>query len=282
MTTLKGFYDKYYSDQIAGTGPDPSDEATFQRRVNIALSFLNGRKRILDFGCGIGQATRIFADAGHEVVGVDISTPAILHARENVPHGTFETISQEGTLPFPDQNFDACYCSEVIEHLFDVAGFLQEVHRVLKPDGILVLTTPYHGLIKNLLIATFGFDRHFDPTGEHIRFFSVASIRRCLAAQRFAVIHWRGIGRCRPIWKSLFVVARLDRAVSFPCWISTVLGISLQKCRCVLHPRHRSVACCLTSAITRPNPPRLNEEHLCNYLRPICGYIATCDIFLSH
>ncbi len=75
-------------------------------RIERLVSFRDS-DIVLDFGCGIGQATRIFADAGHEVVGVDLSTPAILHARENVPHGTFETISQEGTLPFPDQNFSS-------------------------------------------------------------------------------------------------------------------------------------------------------------------------------
>lgn len=211
MTSLKGFYDKYYSDQIAGTGPDPSGEATFQRRVDMALSALDGRKRVLDFGCGIGQASRIFAEAGHEVVGVDISTPAVLHARENAPNATFETVAHEGALPFPDQVFDACYCSEVIEHLFDIRGFFDEMARVLVPGGLLLLTTPYHGWLKNLVIVTFGFDRHFDPTGEHIRFFSTNSLRRCLKEHGFSLIHRRGIGRLRPVWKSLFVVARLGR-----------------------------------------------------------------------
>jgi 2-polyprenyl-6-hydroxyphenyl methylase/3-demethylubiquinone-9 3-methyltransferase len=120
----------------------------------------------------------------------------------------FETIPCENQLPFAGGTFDACFSSEVIEHLFDVPGWISEVHRVLVRGGLLLLTTPYHGWLKNVAIATLCFDRHFAPDGEHIRFFTKTSLARCLEEGGFRIEETRGIGRLYLLWKSMFVVAR--------------------------------------------------------------------------
>ena len=71
-----------------------------------------------------------------------------------------------------------------------------------------MLTTPYHGLFKNLLIALFAFDGHYNPALSHIRFFSRRSLDASFRRAGFVPIGWRGLGRTWPIWKSVFVVAR--------------------------------------------------------------------------
>ena|SRR5882724_839419 len=184
-------------------------EPTFRRRVEAALSVLGTtQKRVLDFGCCVGAASRMFVDAGHRVVGVDISEAAIKRARGLIPAAAFEIIISESRLPFCDGSFDACFASEVAEHLFDVRGWMREIHRVLAEDGLFLLTTPYHGWLKNVLIATLCFDKHYSPDGEHIRFFSMTSLRACLDEEGFRVEKINGIGRIHWLWKSMFVSAR--------------------------------------------------------------------------
>src|SRR5262249_38662688 len=155
-----------------------------------------------------GGASRIIAQAGHTVTGVDISDSAVNVAQARVPEAQFRRIESEACLPFADSSFDVCFSSEVIEHLFDVQGFISEIHRVLNDDGLFLITTPYHGWIKNLLVITMNFEGHFAVDGGHIRFFTKRSMTDCLKAGGFAEVEFRGIGRTWPVWKSMFVVAK--------------------------------------------------------------------------
>ena len=208
MSSIREYYRERYAER-GGGDPGLESEPTFRRRVATALEAIGAApRRVLDFGCNTGAASALLAAAGHRVVGVDISESAVALARQRVPSATFEQIDSESRLPFGDESFDVCFCSEVIEHLFDVTGFLREMNRVLRPEGCLLLTTPYHGWLKNLLLITFNFERHFHPTSGHIRFFTVRSLSECLEAAGFRVERVAGIGRRWPVWKSMFVVAR--------------------------------------------------------------------------
>ncbi|MDH3598507.1 MAG: methyltransferase domain-containing protein [Candidatus Tectomicrobia bacterium] len=207
MSSIHEFYHRRYAN-IARSSPGPEAEQTFHLRVAAALRAMpDPAARVLDFGCGMGAASKRLAAAGHGVVGVDISEPAIQQARSAVPTATFQVIDSEGHVPFPDASFDVCFCTEVIEHLFDVKGFLREMHRLLVRDGLLLMTTPYHGWAKNLLIMTCRFDTHFNPLGGHIRFFSKRSLVHCLQSGCFQVESVRGIGRVWPLRKTMFVKA---------------------------------------------------------------------------
>jgi SAM-dependent methyltransferase len=208
MSTIHEYYRDRYAEQTPGA-PTLADEGTFELRVRTALAAIGTRPcRVLDFGCNVGAAAQRFLDAGHDVAGADISESAVRLAHVRLPRARFAVIESEARLPFGDAAFDACFCSEVIEHLFDVRGFLREVHRVVRPGGLLLVTTPYHGWFKNLLIITVNFDRHFAPTGGHIRFFSLPSLTHLLQVNGFRVERVRGIGRRWPVWKSMFVSAR--------------------------------------------------------------------------
>jgi SAM-dependent methyltransferase len=207
--SFQDFYQDFYADLERGHGFDLATEPTFARRVGAALRVVGtAPKRILDFGCGAGDAAKCFVERGHHVVGVDISASGIRLAKTKVPAATFELIDSETHLPFPDESFDICFCTEVIEHLFDVKGFISEISRLLVKDGLFLLTTPYHGWIKNLFIITFAFEKHFEPNSGHIRFFSKRSMRHYLRLGGFRVERIHGIGRCWPVWKSMFVIAQ--------------------------------------------------------------------------
>ncbi len=126
---------------------------------------------VLDLGCGAGKFTRALLEAGYSTTGTDISNDALDLARKYVPQCNFQILRSDRSIPTPDDTYTAVWISEVIEHVLDVHSFLGEINRVLKQHSLLILTTPYYGCLKDLLIITFKFDRHFDPEGSHIRFF---------------------------------------------------------------------------------------------------------------
>ena len=200
------YYEKYWVQD--STDPTTNDrEKLLLRTLKHYGHFAAGETKVLDAGCGSGEFLPFFVRAGFQVYGIDLSLVAVKRARNRSPKSIVIVGSLEGDLGFRPDNFELVWSTEVLEHLFDIEDALRAIHRVLKPGGLFVLTTPYHGLLKNLAIALTGFDRHFDVVGPHIRFFSKASLTRCLQAAGFDVLWITGFGRFRPLHKSMFVVA---------------------------------------------------------------------------
>ena len=136
--------------------------------------------RVLDVGCGEGYFTALLAQAGAEVTGVDVAQEPLRRARERYPDLDVRLLPAEGPWPLADASFDVVWAGEVIEHVTDTAGWLSEVRRVLRSGGELLLSTPRHGRLTLLALALSArrFDRHFDPRGEHLRFYSARSRQR--------------------------------------------------------------------------------------------------------
>jgi SAM-dependent methyltransferase len=111
-------------------------------RYTFAARLARG-KRVLDAGCGAGYGSAELARSAEHVVGMDRAPEAIEFARANYPGDnlSFEEGSCEA-LPHADASFELVVAFEVIEHLEDWRGFLREAHRVLAPNGQLVVSTP--------------------------------------------------------------------------------------------------------------------------------------------
>ena len=102
---------------------------------------------ILDAGCGNGFVAGKLAELGHNVVGIDLAEDGIAIARNTYPSLRFEVHSIYDDLQDIVTNVDLVISSEVIEHLFSPAAFLRNVHKVIRPGGHIILTTPYHGYL---------------------------------------------------------------------------------------------------------------------------------------
>lgn len=112
-------------------------------RYHFVMPAINN-KTVLDVACGEGYGSALMARAAAAVTGVDIAVEAINHAKaEYTQHTNLEFICAScDALPFGDAQFDVVVSFETIEHIATQKAFLAEVKRVLKPDGVLLLSSP--------------------------------------------------------------------------------------------------------------------------------------------
>ena len=98
---------------------------------------------VLDVGCNTGYGTVQLTGGARRVVGVDVSPRAIETARRRALHGVPEFKMTEGRdLPFADASFDLVTSFQVLEHVPDAPAMLSELRRVVRPGGVVILTTP--------------------------------------------------------------------------------------------------------------------------------------------
>lgn len=204
MASIEQYYENYWEDPNQYCDPTTPQREALLRKV---LPTIPKGGKVLDVGCGRGEFCDLFAREGFSADGIDISKSAIEYAQKRYPGPRFRAVLVEDLLPAEAGTYDLAFSSEVIEHLFDVGAYLLAINHVLKPGGTLVLTTPYHGLAKNIMVDLLNYAGHYDPMGQHIRFFDTKGLRRCVESFGFTPKHWWGYGRPWPFWKSFFLVA---------------------------------------------------------------------------
>lgn len=138
--------------------------------------------RVLDVGCGEGQLTSAIADAGYQVLGVDVAEEPLRRARSRHAELELHRVEPDGEWPLADASFDVVWSGETIEHVADTARWLSELRRVLRSGGSLIMSTPAHGPLTRLGLALSRqrFERHFDPRADHLRFYTRRSLARLL------------------------------------------------------------------------------------------------------
>lgn len=99
------------------------------------------RLQVVDAGCGEGYGADLLARSAAAVTGVELVAEVVEHARARYPRVRFAE-ADVCAMPFPDASVDAVVCLQVIEHLWDIGRFLDEVDRVLRPGGELYCATP--------------------------------------------------------------------------------------------------------------------------------------------
>lgn len=136
-----GSGERYVPELHRGTSLEPEHHARYRWAAP-----LTARRKVLDAGCGVGWGTALLAEQGAEATGVDLSPLAIGEARRR--HGAvaeFE-LGDLCQMPFDDDSFDAVVSFEAIEHVGDTDRAMREMHRVLRPGGLLLISSPNRGV----------------------------------------------------------------------------------------------------------------------------------------
>jgi len=136
---LHAFYE--HPGTTVSSGPDRAHRQA--RMLAEVLAERSGPQRIVDVGCGEGTATHLVKrlDPRNTVIGVDWSAMALVQARARGLLVIQGGVDASG-LPLPDAGADVVIMSELIEHLVDTDAAIEEARRILRPGGILLLSTP--------------------------------------------------------------------------------------------------------------------------------------------
>jgi SAM-dependent methyltransferase len=183
----------FYEAVWAGLPDDPEPWAWARRRA-LLLGEARPGERVLDLGCGAGRFVAALREAGADPVGVEVAEAALERARRNVPGADLRLLEPGGGLPLAHGEVDLVWCSEVLEHVPDTVALLTEARRVLRPDGRLLVTVPDHGRVKRALIALARHEAHYDPLGQHLRFYTRRSLALALHATGFADVRIEPLG----------------------------------------------------------------------------------------
>lgn len=170
---------------------------------------LQTRQRLLDIGSGAGQITLLLKESLgiKEAFAVDIAEENVRIARSRGIHAVRVNLDLE-KLPFEDEQFDAVFAGEVIEHLVNPDHMLQEIRRVLNRSGIFILTTPNLAAWFNRFILLLGWQPLKSGTSfefdvgrpriltfgetQHLRTYTLRAIRGLLSLNGFRVVAVEG------------------------------------------------------------------------------------------
>jgi 2-polyprenyl-3-methyl-5-hydroxy-6-metoxy-1,4-benzoquinol methylase len=155
----------------------------------IDLEIPEGAK-VLEVGCFLGHYCNYFSQRGLEVTGVDISPEVIAEAQKIYPQLDLRCVGDTWPQDLQDGRYDVVIASEVIEHVLHPSDFLKCIHRALKPEGRLLLTTQNSNAIHYRLRMLFGKFR-WDPT--HLRLYSRPELEAELQGGGFEVLKAVGI-----------------------------------------------------------------------------------------
>ncbi len=188
------------------------DDGDIWNRVrNVLAKESPAPQRIFEIGCGNGFTARRLKVIGYDVIGIDPSKSGVEHGRRNDPDLQLFEGSAYDDLQKKYGRFPVVISLEVIEHCYDPRTFIRRFYELLEPGGIGIISTPYHGYLKNLAIAVLGkFDKQFTALwdGGHIKFFSINTLTALLNEAGFENLRFYRVGRVPIFAKSMVAVFR--------------------------------------------------------------------------
>ena len=112
--------------------------------------------RVLDMGSGDGKVTNHLRELGYDVLGVEYSELSVDHAKKIYPKTEYKVGSGYDDLKSRFGEFDLIVSTEVIEHMFTPWVFVEKSFEALRPGGVFIASTPYHGYFKNIALSVSG------------------------------------------------------------------------------------------------------------------------------
>ena len=162
-------------------------------RGDVAAKLALEGKRLLDVGCGSGSFVYLAKDKYEDLYGIDISKYRLVEARK-LGIKTCRIDLDVDTIPYPNDYFDTVTCLDVLEHLKDPRKVLNEIYRVLKENGQLIVSTPnirYWWYIYSLAVlgrfpSTSSDTSAYD--GGHIHYFTYSDVAKLMREAGVVVV----------------------------------------------------------------------------------------------
>lgn len=179
-----------------------TSQATLERFSNIrdnALRLIAARGkpieclRVLDIGCGAGTQALLWAAMQHRVAGLDVNEPLIQVGRARAAEQGLEIEFKVGSataLPFSDASMDVCLMPELLEHVQDWQSCLREAMRVLKPGGLLYLSTSSALCPKQQEFNLPLYSWYPGPLKRHVERLAVTTRPDLANHARYPAVHW--------------------------------------------------------------------------------------------
>lgn len=168
-------------------------------------------QRIFEVGCGNGSVASELSARGYNVTGIDPSAEGISQARRANPALKLEAGSCYDDLAAKYGRFPLVLSLEVVEHVYFPRQYAACVFSLLESGGTAIISTPYHGYLKNLAMAVTGkLDAHFTALWDHghIKFWSMRTMTDLLTEAGFRSVTLERVGRIPALAKSMIAIAR--------------------------------------------------------------------------
>lgn len=184
---LNSLYEKYHNKSSTQKKVISANNFTYINIIPILNSCLSKNiKSILDIGCGSGTISLYLASKGYKIKGIDISKKAIDASNKSaeiigLKNADFEVCDFPNKIP--SGKYDLIFFSEVIEHLPNDELALQKIYKLLRPGGILFLSTPS----KNAPLYKLGYTKKFDREVGHLRRYTAEELQKKLKKNGFKI-----------------------------------------------------------------------------------------------
>lgn len=188
----KNIYKNLYSDQ-KNLG-NLADSVRIKKMLAIIDRLNLNDKNILDIGCYNGTFLSLIKNRNNNFFGIEASEWGLNKSRQKGIEVNQYFFDDKTRLPYADGFFDVVVAGEIIEHIYDTNFFLEEIQRILKPAGKLILSTPNIASLGRRIFLLFGINpiielspNEPDSSG-HIRYFTSKSLRQLLEKHKFKIL----------------------------------------------------------------------------------------------
>lgn len=237
VTDKQDFYTTSFAKGVFGTAPK------YQFVLDLMRQWRP--KTFLDIGCGDGQFAAVIKNELklHKAYGIEIAAQGVRNAKKLGVDGICLDIDQKN-IPLPSGSVDVIFCGEIIEHVYSSDHLLEEIYRLLRPKGKLIITTPNLSAWYNRLSILFGYQPIFSDVSlkysvghlfpmntsfGHLRIYTLFGLTELLRLHKFSIrsTYGFGVNERVGVGKAFSWVARMANWVfRHPSWSSDLCVVA--------------------------------------------------------
>lgn len=186
MSNSIKLYNKFHKNTKSQVSIISENNFTYWYITRVLNKYLRSQYDVLDIGCGAGTICFYISNKVRSVTGVDISSKAINECHKSAKKLNLKN-TEFYTMNFPEQlpkkRYDLIICFEVIEHLENDIYALNQMYKLLKPHGLLILSTPS----ENAPLYRLGLLKKFDNDVGHLRRYNMVQLKKIFRDNHFSV-----------------------------------------------------------------------------------------------